>query len=327
MAFFLSPVLNEQQFDANGNPALGWQIYSYLAGSTTPTATFTSNLGITTQPNPIILNELGLPANPIWIQGGITVKFVVKDASSTVIRVIDNVSGINDASITVSEWISSGFTPTFISTTSFSVPGDQTSILQPSRRIRTLNASGLVYSTILTSVYGAVTTITLANDGTSVLDSGLSKVEYGILSATNPSTPIEALPAFSAYQSTLQSIPNAVNTKVAFQSKEYDTDNAYDAVTLFRFKPLIAKYYQITALVSFVTAPSACLVFIYKNGIRYKDGVYIPNALSASVTADIFLSATDYVEIFAFQNSAGALNTTVGLSQTYFQAHVIRRAN
>jgi len=189
MSFFLSPIGNSQQFDANGNPLNAGRIYTYLAGSTTPTATYTDNTGATPQANPIILNSLGLSASPIWLNGGITYKLVIKDSNDVILRTVDNVSGINDITATQTEWVSSGFVPTYISATSFSVPGDQTGTLQIGRRLRTQNTSGTVYSTISNSVFAAaITTVTVVNDSTT-LDSGLSIVSYGVSAPISPSLP------------------------------------------------------------------------------------------------------------------------------------------
>ena len=189
MALFLSPIGNEQQIDANGDPLNAGKIYSYLAGSTTPAATYTDNTGATAQANPIILNSLGLPSSPIWLTGGITYKFVIKDSADVTLRTVDNISGINDTTATQTEWVSSGFVPTFISTVSFSVPGDQTGTLQIGRRLRTQNTAGLIYSRITNSVFGAtITTVTVVNDS-GVLDSGLSSVSYGLAAPISPSLP------------------------------------------------------------------------------------------------------------------------------------------
>ena len=189
MAFFLSPIGNEQQLDANGNPLNAGRILTYLAGSTTPTATYTDNTGATQQANPIILNSLGLPSSPIWLNGGITYKFVIQDVNLVTLRTVDNISGINDTTATQTEWVSSGFVPTFISTVSFSVPGDQTGTLQIGRRLRTQNTAGLIYSRITNSVFAAtITTVTVVNDS-GVLDSGLSSVSYGVAAPISPSLP------------------------------------------------------------------------------------------------------------------------------------------
>lgn len=189
MALFLSPIGNEQQMDANGDPLNAGKIYSYLAGSTTSTATYTDNTGATAQANPIILNSLGLPSSPIWLTGGITYKFIIKDSTDVTLRTVDNISGINDTTATQTEWVGSGFVPTFISTVSFTVPGDQTGTLQIGRRLQTQNTAGTIYSRITNSVFGgAVTTVTVVNDS-GVLDSGLSSVAYGLAAPISPSLP------------------------------------------------------------------------------------------------------------------------------------------
>ena len=188
MALFLSPVCQGQAIDVNGNPRTGGKIYTYLAGTSTPTATYTTEAGSTPHANPIILNSLGQTPNPIWITSGLSYKFVETDSADVVIRTIDNIDGVNDTTQTASEWFDSGFTPTYISAVSFSVPGDQTSTLQIGRRLKTTNTGGAIYSTITNSVYGALTTVTVTNDS-GTLDAGLSVVAYGLLSATNPSVP------------------------------------------------------------------------------------------------------------------------------------------
>ena len=190
MPQFLSPICNDQTFDANGDPLNAGQIETYLAGSSTPAATYTDDTGGTSQSNPIILNSLGYPtAGPIWLTGGVSYKFIIKNAAGSTLRTIDDISGVNDASVSQPEWVESGLVPTYISATSFSVPGDQTAILQIGRRLRTTNTSGLVYSTISNSIFAAgITTLTLTNDSTT-LDAGLSLVAYALLSADPLSVP------------------------------------------------------------------------------------------------------------------------------------------
>lgn len=191
MALFLSPICNDQTFDANGDPLNAGEIETYLAGSSTPAATYTDDGGGTPHSNPIILNSLGYPtAGAIWLTGGVSYKFIIKNAAGSTLRTIDDISGINDASVSQSEWVESGFVPTYIGATSFSVPGDQTAILQVNRRTRTTNTSGFIYSYISNSVFAAgITTVTVVNDS-GTLDAGLSLVAYGLLSATNSAIPL-----------------------------------------------------------------------------------------------------------------------------------------
>lgn len=191
MPQYLSPIGNDQFIDANGDPLVGGQVETYLAESSTPAATYTDDSGSTPQSNPIVLNSLGRPTlGPIWLTGGVSYKFIIKNAAGSTLWTIDNIAGVNDATLSQSEWLESGFVPTYINGTSFSVPGDQTGTLQINRRLRTTNTSGFIYSTITNSVFAAgITTVTLVNSA-GVLDAGLSAVAYGLLSATNSSIPI-----------------------------------------------------------------------------------------------------------------------------------------
>lgn len=186
---YLSPIGNSQQVDSSGVPRNLAKLYTYAAGSTTPRTTYTDSTGNTAQANPIILNSLGLPDNPIWLPTGQT-KFVLKTPADVTIWTEDNVTGINDVSLTVSEWQASGLTPTYISSTSFSFSGDQTPNCLVGRRLQSTNTAGTVYSRITAASFGAgITTVTVASDS-GVLDSGLSAVSYGLLTPSNPSYPV-----------------------------------------------------------------------------------------------------------------------------------------
>ena len=131
----LSPVFNEATL-INGIPASGAKVFVYAAGSTTKQASYTDSTGTVAQANPIILNTRGEPASPIWLTAGLNYKFVLAastdtDPPSSPIRTIDNISGVNDASVSIDQWIPSGLTPTYISATQFSFPGDQTNTFTP----------------------------------------------------------------------------------------------------------------------------------------------------------------------------------------------------
>ena len=77
--------------DANGNPLVGGKIYTYVAGTTTPLASYTDATGTTPATNPIILDAAGRsPYGAIWASG--TYKFVLKDSADVTIQTDDNVS-------------------------------------------------------------------------------------------------------------------------------------------------------------------------------------------------------------------------------------------
>lgn len=78
------------------------------------------------------------------------------------------------------EWVAYGDTPTYVSGTSFTVPGNLASRYSVGRRVRTTNTGGTLYGTITASAYTSLTTVTVSMDS-GALDSGLSKVDVGIV--------------------------------------------------------------------------------------------------------------------------------------------------
>lgn len=191
MAYYLSPIFQDAQLDSVGAPLVGGQLEIYDASTSTPRTVYKDNAGAAEHTNPIILNARGEPPAPIWLLGSFPVKFILKTAAGATIRTIDNVSGVNEADVTttVSEWQSSGLTPTYVSATSFTVTGNQTATLHPGRRIKTTNTGGTRYSVIASSAYTSLTTVTVTNDS-GTLDSGLSLLYYSILSADNSAVPV-----------------------------------------------------------------------------------------------------------------------------------------
>ena len=99
MAVFLSPVggVAAQFFTNTGSVLTGGKLYTYLAGTTTPAATYTSATGATFNTNPIVLDAAGrVPSSgEIWLGEGVQYKFVLKDSNDVLIGTYDNVTGIN----------------------------------------------------------------------------------------------------------------------------------------------------------------------------------------------------------------------------------------
>jgi hypothetical protein len=102
MAVYLSPVggAGAQFFDNNGDPLTGGKLLTYLAGSTTPQATYTTSSGNVPHTNPIILNAAGrVPSGgEIWLSENVSYKFVLTDSNNVLLATWDNLPGINDGS-------------------------------------------------------------------------------------------------------------------------------------------------------------------------------------------------------------------------------------
>jgi hypothetical protein len=189
------PLLTEKQtfWTSAGAIASGYKLFIYLAGTTTKATTYQETTG-TANTNPVVLNSRGEVPYGVYVAAGSTYKLVLapstdSDPPVAAVWTRDNLSGTNDTTVTVDQWQASGFTPTYVSATSFTVTGDRTSTFQVGRRVKTTNTGGTIYSTITASAYSSVTTVTVVNDS-GTLDSGLSAVSVGLLTATNPSLPI-----------------------------------------------------------------------------------------------------------------------------------------
>ena len=98
MTVLLSPVggAAAQFFDNNGTPLTGGKLYSYVAGTTTPQATYTSASGATAHTNPVILDSGGrVPGGEIWLTDGLQYKFVLRTSTDVLIGTYDNLVGVN----------------------------------------------------------------------------------------------------------------------------------------------------------------------------------------------------------------------------------------
>lgn len=196
--------LREQFFDSNGDPLSGGQLFVYLAASSTRSTTYNSSTGLSANTNPLVLDSSGRLQAEVWVATALSYKLVLGltgdgtafvDPSSP-IWTEDNVTAINDTTGLDQQWIL-GPTPTYIGATQFSLVGDQTTNFEVGRRVKATVTAGTVYGTIKTSVFGAVTTVTLTEQSGS-LDSGLSAVYYSVLSVAGDNKPrSDAIPVSS----------------------------------------------------------------------------------------------------------------------------------
>ena len=180
-------------------------------------------------------------------------------------------------------------------------------------------------STTLQPTDATTQTITLpANSGTVVTTASSGAVTQNMLAAGVAGTG----PAFSAYQSSAQTINWNTATKVQFQSEEFDTASCFDSATNYRFTPNVAGYYLFTANIGWSSATWADGAF-YKNGSPVKsfDYSYSSNVSASTGTAFIYLNGTtDYVEVYLRwgNNPNGTLNATI--QTTWFQGCLMRAA-
>lgn len=110
MPVTLSPLggAAQQFFDNNGVILSGGKIYTYVAGTTTPSTVYTSAAGATAHANPIILDSSGrVPGGEIWLNSGSSYKFVIETSLGILLGTYDNISGVSGLNLSLTP---SGYT-------------------------------------------------------------------------------------------------------------------------------------------------------------------------------------------------------------------------
>ena len=137
----------------------------------------------------------------------------------------------------------------------------------------------------------------------------------------------ENTPAFSAYNTQDQQVPNATWTKINLISEFYDTDSAYDTSTS-RFTVPSGKggkyffMYNLRTEASFEDE-ERFLVKLYKNGSPYEYSISELRSSKSSMNMQqtlsigIDLSAGDYIEVYSYHDEGA--NIVYNASQCIFQ--------
>jgi hypothetical protein len=90
-----------QYFDDNGDPLAGGKIYSYIAGTSTPLATYSDPEGQVANINPLELDAAG--RGTVYLGNG-TYKIRITDANDVDILVLDDVAPFSESALDVGEW-------------------------------------------------------------------------------------------------------------------------------------------------------------------------------------------------------------------------------
>ena len=177
----------------------------------------------------------------------------------------------------------------------------------------TSNASGTGIFTIASPNSNTDRTLSLPDETGTVLTSG------------TPVLAQKGTPAFSAYQSSAQTISTGVTTKLQFQAEEFDTANCFDNSTNYRFTPNVAGYYQVSGGLQLATSACVLTMYFYKNGSAYKQflSTNSANVSGGYGSALVYLNGTtDYVELYANLSTGQALNAQS--YYVYFQGAMVR---
>lgn len=222
----ISPIGNDQFFSSNGTLAVGYKLFTYLAGTTTKEPTAADFDGLSFHTNPIVLDSLGLPPFPIYIDANKAYKFVYAppgdtDPPASPVYTVDNIT-VKNLSPIFDEWVA-GTTPTYISATQFSVAGDQRTIYHVGRRVRLIASGSTVYGVISASAFVAVTTVTVLVDDGLTISASLNSVFYGLLSAAGSSWPVGYNTGLKQTLNVIDARTNTVNTPLEINAQTTGT--------------------------------------------------------------------------------------------------------
>jgi len=149
---------------------------------------------------------------------------------------------------------------------------------------------------------------------------------------TTSSTVLPKVPMFQVKLGSNQSVSSGVNTKVEFDTEEYDTNNFFDSTTNYRFQPTIAGHYHISGGLFIDVAGSTITglttASVYFNGSTANLGagrIFLRNGNSGdesetggSFSFTVFFNgSSDYLEIFGYIAGGG---TRVFLGSSTYKA-------
>ena len=193
------------------------------------------------------------------------------------------------------------------------VSADVVQVLYVGRTFQTVNPSAAsvgnneVASTIITGQ----TALAATPDDTDELlisDAGtLKRIDYSFLKAANT-------PSFMAYLSADQTLSDNTYTKVQFNSEVFDSDNAYDNSSNYRFTaPSAGKYFVTFQILAYDSSANllGSRVALYKNGSEAVDTITELDAgishrfynHSQNISVVMTLSAGDYLEVYGRGNT------------------------
>ena len=144
--------------------------------------------------------------------------------------------------------------------------------------------------------------------------------------------PPSVVPCFSVYQSSgLNQVVGNGSSVVILNTKQFDTNNNFDAVTTYRFTPTIAGYYQFSfGIFSIDNNITNFRAELAKNGSAVAQGQYTQTGIYVWVSnssALVYLNgSTDYVQLRANNGSGVNITLISGLVNVYLSGFLARSA-
>lgn len=127
-------------------------------------------------------------------------------------------------------------------------------------------------------------------------------------------------PTFRAYRGTSSQTVSANSwNKVQFNTESWDTDNAFDSTTNYRFTPQKAGYYTVNVNIG---SPSQAIVSIWKNGAEYLTAGWGSGGSYMSTGGLVYFNgSTDYIEGYIWTDGTSVDASATG---TVFSAIWVR---
>lgn len=99
--YTLAPVPGQVFLDNTGHIMPGGKLFTYLAGTSTPNPTYTSQAGNVANTNPIVFDGFGRPPQDIFLPVGVTQKWVLTDADGVTLRTYPTVAAVPEQAANV----------------------------------------------------------------------------------------------------------------------------------------------------------------------------------------------------------------------------------
>lgn len=163
-----------------------------------------------------------------------------------------------------------------------------------------------------------------SSQGSGTITLGASGETVSLASGASQTMAVNT-PAFSAKQNADQSISNSSWVKINFQTEHYDTDNAFDNVTNYRFTaPSDGKYFFVASVGIRSGNDQTYAVRLYKNGsaVDYSENRELTGTSSVVIertSVALDLVASDYIEVY-FIHTTGSTQDTYK-EYTVFQGY------
>ena len=123
-----------------------------------------------------------------------------------------------------------------------------------------------------------------------------------------------------------QTISNTTFTKIAFNAETYDVDSEFDSTTNNRFVATTTGYYLVVGNILWNSSvdQSAHLMRIYRNGSSVSSSNIKSSGTSSftqRISDVVYLTATQYIELFVYQNTGGDVNISGDTTENFITIH------